>query len=139
MPTNIDLGTTPLRDPEGGDIYVDKDGNMVTIEQEEVFRQECIVALSTIRGEEAIDRSYGLPLPDMMKRVKNIPPETVIRMAIMDCLNNERIPMISESSVVYIRPEEDGNWKVGIIATSVNNNTFDIPLEVERVFQSITV
>jgi hypothetical protein len=133
-----DFGKAVLRDPETGDVYVDQDGNYVTIEGEELFRQACVIAMETVRGEELIDSEYGFPLLDAMKNIDNIDPETAIKLAIYETLTRTRIPMIKDVYVGEINNDGDGKWEVPIVIKSIRDKDTNISIGVDTLFQKLS-
>lgn len=132
---SIDYGISAMRDPETGDVYMDKDGNFTMLSGEDVLRQECLVALLTIRGEEPFDTEYGFPLRDVIVKVDLVDMETAIKSAIHSTLKSERVPFLHEARVIEISGE-DGILTVNIMITSINNISYNLALGVDKLFQS---
>lgn len=130
----IDFGTAPLRDPETGDIYLDKDGNVLYVEDEELLLQECKVALETLRGEEVYNLRYGFPMRQAVKNPFNIDTETLIRNAVLDTLQTKYINALDRAEVTDIQ-EDDGIWSVVVVLRSVNGNITNAAMEVDVPFQ----
>lgn len=130
----VDFGKAPMRDPETGDIYLDKDGNVLYVEDEELLLQECKVALETMRGEEVYNLRYGFPIREVVKNPFNIDTETLIRNAVLDTLQTRYINCLDNAEVVDIQ-EDDGTWSVVVVLRSVNGNITNTAMEVDVPFQ----
>ena len=133
----VDFGIAVLRDPRTNDVYVDEDGNLITITKEELFQQECKVAKQTMRGEEPLDILYGFPLSTVIRNEYGLDRFTLFNTAIISTLNMKRINMLLESRLLNLEYSEDeGLVKLDIEITSINGNDSRIAMEVELPFQS---
>ena len=133
----VDFGIAVLRDPRTNDVYVDEDGNLITITKEELFQQECKVAMQTMRGEEPLDILYGFPLSTVIRNEYGLDRFTLFNTAIISTLNMKRINMLLESRLLNLEYSEDeGLVKLDIEITSINGNDSRIAMEVELPFQS---
>jgi hypothetical protein len=135
MPTNpIDFGKGVLEDLRSGDVYVDKGGNLVTIEDVSLALQECIVALKTIIGEEAFDADWGLDLFGIIKNPFLVEPTILITNAVMACLDPSKIPYIDEVLVTKVEQsdEEDGSltYYVDVNITTLNGNRIQLTTDM---------
>ena len=133
--STVDFGRAAMRDPETGDVYIDRDGSIITLEGEDVVRQECIVALLTIRGDEVIDTEYGFPLLDAMKNPFNVEWKTLIKSSLLSTLSPGKIPMLEEIVILDIR-NDDGTVLINIVIKSINKVETQINLGVDELFQS---
>jgi hypothetical protein len=143
MPT-LDYGKVPRRDPRSGDLAIDIDGNVMMLEGEELFVQECHVALDTWRGEEILDDGYGFPVNFVRKNPNMMEITTLLKSAVLETLEPQRINTLSEAyvdSVQYagIDGEEDllGVWNIGMTLVSINNNNSKLNIGVDAPFQSM--
>ena len=143
MPT-LDYGTVPLRDPRTGELYIEQDGTVAMIEGEDLFVQECRVALDTWRGEEVFDSMYGFPVNFVRKNPNMMELKTLLKSAVLETLDPERIRTLYEAVVVDVQYQGEnleeeliGVWKVKISLQSINMNTSDMTLGVDAPFQAM--
>jgi len=125
MPTGAnDLGKAVLQDQRTGDVYVDKDGNLVTIEDASLAMQECLVALKTIIGEEVFDMDWGLDIFGIIRNPFLVEPVSLITSAVMACLDPSKITQITQVSVQKVEQDKDneGSYYVDVGVRTVNGN-----------------
>lgn len=135
MPTNpIDFGKVVLQDLRSGDVYVNKDGNLVMIEDVSLAMQECIVALKTIIGEEVFDADWGLDLFSIIKNPFLVDPTALITSAVMACLDPGKIPYIREVLVTKVEQSDDedeqNTYYVDINITTLNGNRIQLTTDM---------
>ena len=133
--TRTDFGKVVARDPRTGDVYLDKDGNLVTIEGLDLVIQECRVALESMRGEDIFDNDWGFPLMDVLNNPWNLVPELLITQAITETLSPEKIPILDYVEVTNIKEssDEEGEWYVEILIRSINNDEAIIGVDLPDV------
>jgi len=133
----LDFGKAVRRDPRTGDIYVDKDGNLIDIESLKLVVQECRVALESIKGEDPFDVEWGFPLLDVLNNPWNLAAEILIPQAILETLNPSTIPFLDYVEITgmaeNIDEEGEGAWNVEILIRTINQDQVimgaDIPYE----------
>jgi len=118
MSTSIDFGKVVAQDQRSGDVYVDRDGELNTLEGTPLVVQECMVALKTILGEEVFDMEWGFDIFGIISNPFGVDPMILIMSAVMACLSTSKIPMLREVSVTNIRAStkegEENNYDVDI-------------------------
>ena len=127
MPTNpIDFGKAVMQDQRSGDIYVDRGGSLVTIEDASLAMQECLVALKTILGEEAFDADWGLDLFSIIRNPFQVDPTLLVTSVVIACLDPAKILLISEAHVTRVQQSDDednpNDYYVDISVKTLNGN-----------------
>jgi hypothetical protein len=116
----VDIGKVVLQDQRTGDVYVDKDGNLKSIEGTSLVIQECINALKTIVGEEVSDPNWGFDLFTMINNPFLVDNFLLITSLVMECLDPEKIGVISDAVVLSVLedPDNEGTFNVSIQVTA---------------------
>jgi len=135
MPSNpVDFGKGVLQDQRTGDVYINKDGNLVTIEDVSLALQECVVALKTIIGEEAFDADWGLDLFSIIRNPFLVEPTILITNAVMACLDPGKIPYINEALVTKVEQSDDDDnpneFYVDVNITTLNGNRIQLATNI---------
>jgi len=134
--TRADFGTAVKRDPRTGDVHVDRDGNLITIEGITLAIQECRVALESIKGEDIFDMEWGFPLLDVINNPWNVAPEILIPQAIIETLAPERIPLLDYVEVTNLHEgigEDEGQWSVEVLIRTINQDQKIIGADIPNV------
>lgn len=130
---SLDLGKAVLQDQRTGDVYVDRDGNLITIENLSLAMQECLVALKTIIGEELFDQDWGLDLFGIIENPFRVAPTILITSMVMSCLDPAKIPQIKDVFVTNVSESDDDSelntYYVDISIRTINGN--DITLSTQ--------
>ena len=129
--SRIDFGKAVVQDQRTGDIFVNQDGGVPTIEGLSLVIQECMVALKTIIGEEIFDATWGFDLFTVIQNPFLVEPTLLISNAVSECLDPDKIPQLKEAMVTSVEnAEEEGdenkyNVNIGITTISGDNVTLD--------------
>lgn len=122
----VDFGKVVLQDPRTGDVYLDKDGNLVSIEGLELVTQEVKVALKTIKNEEAFSPEYGFDLMGVLDNKDNMTSYYIIGEALREALDTSNIPHIKEAHVLDIKENRDDiddiYYEVSVGFVTLNND-----------------
>jgi hypothetical protein len=124
MSSKLDFGKAVLQDQRTGDVYVDKDGNLVTIEDIGLALQECLVALKTIVGEELFDQDWGLDLFGIVQNPFKVAPTILITSMVKACLDPSKALMIRDVVVTGVTQDEDNEneYYVDIRIMTINGD-----------------
>ena len=125
-------------------MYLDVNGTVVMIEGEDLFVQECHVALDTWRGEEMLDDGYGFPVNFVRKNPNMMEITTLLKSAILETLDPQRINTLYEGYVDSIQYAGEGGeeellgvWNIGITLVSINSNSSKLNIGVDAPFQTM--
>jgi len=115
-----------MQDQRSGDIYVDRGGSLVTIEDASLAMQECLVALKTMLGEETFDADWGLDLFSIIRNPFQVDPTLLVTSAVIACLDPAKILLISEAHVTRVQQSDDednpNDYYVDISVKTLNGN-----------------